>query len=220
MDRIKFLASLTKGSKILADVGCDHAYTLIESIKNQGVLQALAIDIGEKPLLSAKSNVMKAGLLDKVKFIKSNGLLNVSDYFDTVLISGMGGILITKILNDSYDKIKNKTLILAPNTDMNLLRKYLSNNNFIIIEEYAIIDSNKYYEIIKAIPGYLKLNDLEIEFGPILLKERPETFLNNIKNKYNNLNNVINNIKNNGDKEKILLKLSIYKEILDGKDLF
>lgn len=59
MERLDFIASLTKGANSVVDVGCDHAYTLIKAIKNYDVLNGVGIDIAQKPLECAKENIKK-----------------------------------------------------------------------------------------------------------------------------------------------------------------
>ena len=220
MDRLNFIASLSSGAKILCDIGCDHAYAIEIALTKYNVDRGLACDVNEGPLACAKRNIITKGLEDRVDFILSDGFKNVNSNFDTAIISGMGGILITNILLSSINKIKDKTLILSPNTDVNLVRKFLSTHNFEIIEEYAIIDQGKYYEIIKATPGNCKLTPFEIEFGPILLKNRPEAFIKNIEKKYNQFRSIIDNIKNEEEKNNIRNKLISYKEVLNGKGIY
>ena len=62
MNRLDLIASYTKGSKIVCDIGCDHAYALITAIREYGVEKGIASDINEGPLNNA------------IKSIKSNNL--------------------------------------------------------------------------------------------------------------------------------------------------
>lgn len=220
MDRLNLIASLSSGAKILCDVGCDHAYAIEIALTKYNVSKGLACDINTGPLACAKRNIISKGLESRVQFILSDGFKDVNTEFDTAIISGMGGILITNILASSLNKIKDKTLILSPNTDVNLVREFLNTHNFKIIDEYAIIDQNKYYEIIKAVPGNESLSNIEIEFGPILLKKRPIEFINNIEKKYNQYNSILNNINNKEEKLKIKNKLQSYEEVLNGKGIY
>ena len=148
MDRIELLASLTKGSNSLLDLGCDHAYVLTLAIKRYGVKTGIASDISDGPLNMARDNILKSGLIDKIKIIKSDGFKNINENFDTCIIAGMGGLLIKDIIENGIDKLDNAKLILEPNNNREELRFFLNKNNFMIIDEYAIYDSNKYYEII------------------------------------------------------------------------
>ena len=61
MNRLDLIASYTKGSKIVCDIGCDHAYALITAIREYGVEKGIAADINEGPL----NNAIKSIPLDK-----------------------------------------------------------------------------------------------------------------------------------------------------------
>lgn len=54
MDRIELLASLAEGTHTLADIGCDHAYTLITAIRKYGVKRGLAIEVAPGPFENAR----------------------------------------------------------------------------------------------------------------------------------------------------------------------
>lgn len=194
MDRLELIASLTKGSNTVLDVGCDHAYVLIKSLTKYNVSYGIASDINDGPLKIAEQNIIKNHLKDRVKVVKSDGLKNVNDSFDTVIIAGMGGNLIKSILEESKDKIKGKKLILGPNNDQKLVREFLIEQGFHIIDEYALIDMGKYYEIIVAVEGNTKYQDYELEFGPILLKKMEPDFLKHYKEKEELLEKVIQKV--------------------------
>ena len=53
MNRLDLIASYTKGSKIVCDIGCDHAYALIDAINKYGVEKGIPADINEGPLNNA-----------------------------------------------------------------------------------------------------------------------------------------------------------------------
>lgn len=214
MNRIELLASLTKGSNSLLDLGCDHAYVLTLALNRYGVKKGIASDISDGPLKMAKDNIIKSGLADKIKIIKSDGFVNINEEFDTCIIAGMGGLLIKDILTNGLDKISQKKLILEPNNNREDVRLFLNNNNFKIIDEYALYDSNKYYEIIVAINEKDNLNDFQIKYGPILLEKKPKEFINFYKQKYDFLNKIIPNIKDQLEKEEKIKLLNEYKMII------
>ena len=214
MQRIELLASLAKGSNSLLDLGCDHAYVLTLAINKYNVKSGIASDISDGPLKMAKENIVKSGLEDKITLIKSDGFENINLDFDTCIIAGMGGILIKDILDKGLNKIKNSKLILEPNKDSKEVRLFLCKNNFSIIDEYAIYDSNKYYEIIIAKYGHQELTDFEINYGPVLLKKKPLEFIKFYKEKYNFINNIISNIKDEFEKNEKLKLLNDYKIII------
>ena len=215
MNRIDLLASLASGSNVLLDVGCDHAYTVITACKNYNVNKAIASDIADMPLEVAKSNIIKNGLQDRIVTVKSDGLKQITEDFDTLIISGMGGLLIKDILESSISKIKNKKLILSPNRDYYEVRLFLINNGFQIIDEYAFYDKSIFYEAIVAIPGEMNITPFEIKYGPILLKKKDEDFTRYYQKQYDKFNKAVKKIKKLEEKDNLESLLSDYQKILN-----
>ncbi len=209
MNRIETLASLTKGFEKICDIGCDHGYTVIEAINKYNVKHAIASDINEGPLNQAKLNAK--GLEDKIDFVLSDGFKNIKDSFDCAIIAGMGGILIKDIIFNSLNKLKNKRLILQANSDRPLLRKFLNENNFKIINELAIEDQNKYYEIIVCENGNEKLDEYDIEFGPILRRNKNDIYIKHYERELENLDKIVRKIDDKKLKEE---KLKYYRLLI------
>jgi len=216
MNRIELISSLAKDSNTLVDIGCDHAYALINAIKNYNVKNGVASDINDLPLTNAKNNIIKNNLENKIKIIKSDGFKDINLDFDTAIISGMGGILIKNILEASINKIKNKKLIIEANSDSYLVRRYLTNNDFIITDEYSIIDSDKYYEIMVFENGNHSYPGFELKYGPILLKKKEEVFINHYKLELKKLESYLPNIKYTILKDEMLVLRNDYFKIIYG----
>ena len=215
MERLDFIASLAKNTDTLLDVGCDHAYTVIKAITNYNVKRAIASDINIGPLNQAKENIYKYHLEDKIKLVLSDGLKNINEHFDTLIISGMGGTNIINILSDGLDKIKDKKLILSPHSDFYKLREFLSQNGFMIADEYSLNDKNKYYEVIIALPGTINYPSFDLKYGPVLLKKRDIIFLNHIKKELNILKEAIKNVSSNDTKLELEHKIKEIEMILN-----
>ena len=214
MNRINLLASQCLGSNVVCDVGCDHGYVLIEAIKSYGVSHGIASDVAMGPLETAKKNIITAKLSNCIDVVLSDGLKNISYDFDTVIIAGMGGSLIVDILSSSFDKIKGKKLILQPNNDRYKVRSFLNSNGFIISDEFSIIDSNKYYEVLVFTEGNEKYSEHELKYGPILLKKRQEAFITHYKKIEENIKSYIVSMANDKMKKEKLLELDELKEVL------
>ncbi len=191
MSRLDLIASYTKGSKVVCDIGCDHAYALISAIKQYGVEKGIAADINEGPLNNAIKSIKSNNLENQVKAILSNGFDSILDDFDTAIISGMGGKLICEILNKGLDKVKGKKLILEANSDMPDVRRWLFNNGFIITAEESLYDQNKYYEIVVAEAGTKEYDDIDILYGPILRNTKNEAYLKHYSEIAQMLNEVV-----------------------------
>lgn len=210
MNRLDLIASYTQGSKVVCDIGCDHAYALIDAVTKYGVEKGIAADINEGPLNNAIKSIKSNNLEEKIKAILSNGFDSILEDFDTAIISGMGGKLICEILSKGLSKIKGKKLILEANCDMPDVRRFLYNNGFTIIEEEALYDQNKYYEIIVAKPGITSFDEFDILYGPLLRKAKNEAFIKHYSEQIALLENVIpkmNDAKIKEEKNKKLFEL-------------
>ena len=184
--RICEIAKLIKPYKIIADVGCDHGYLIIESFLNSDVSKAIAIDNKIGPLNSAKKNLEKYNF--NVRFSLSSGVNDIDDDTEVVVISGMGGLLISKIISDDLTNNKKlynvKRLILQANRNNFELRKFLMESNYQIIDEKIVYEDDKYYEIIvcERVNEKIIYTFEELYFGPILLKRKDDIFKDIIKN--------------------------------------
>ena len=137
--RLLLCASFVRENCTLADIGTDHAYLPIWLVKNGIINSALACDINEGPLNSGKADVDRFELSDKITLRLSDGLKNVNENeADDIVIAGMGGELITKILSEcEWAKTKGKHFILQPMTKCEVLISWLCENGFEIIEQKA-----------------------------------------------------------------------------------
>ncbi len=187
--RLKEIAKLVKRNKVVFDVGSDHALLPCFLVLNDICFKAYAADINEGPLNHGIENIIRYHLEDKVIPILSDGLENAPDDVQVVIISGMGFYTIKHILENA-DLSKYENIIVQSNTDVDKLRKYISNNNYTIEEEVIIYD-DFYYQIISFNTNYHdKYDDLQIEFGPLLLENKDESFINYLIDYKNRLEDI------------------------------
>ena len=152
--RLETIKNLVNNSKITVDVGTDHGYVPISLITEKRALKVIACDINKGPLNNARANIQKAGLFKKIELRLGGGLVPCeTGEADTVIIAGMGGILIKDILEESYIKAQSaEKLILQPMNSQDILREYLINNNFSIKYEHLAIEGEKIYNIMEVVP--------------------------------------------------------------------
>ena len=118
--RLSLCAKYTEGFINLADIGTDHALLPITCIQSGYVNKAQAIDNKKGPFVIAYSNVKKNNLTDRIKVKLSDGISEIDDDTDVVVIAGMGGELISKILQKD-DKKQVKRFILQPNNNVEII---------------------------------------------------------------------------------------------------
>ena len=171
-NRLKSLAEEVDNNSSIVDVGTDHAYLPIYLYKKEKIAKAIAVDINEGPLQKANENISKYNLQNFIETRLSDGLKEIkSGEVDTVIIAGMGGMLISKILKDKLDLLeKCKKLILQPQLDSDEVRKTLHYLNFKIIKEKMIKEEGKYYNIIVAVKGdEIYSNTADYKYGKKLI---------------------------------------------------
>lgn len=153
-DRLMMSAGMvTKGGRV-ADIGCDHAHTDIWLVKEDIAVSAIAMDVGEGPLSHARANVDLYGLNDRIEMRLSDGLQALKPgEVDTIIIAGMGGTLTTLILQAGYKAaFSAKELILQPQSDVWMVRRFLRHHAFRIVDEKMCIEDGKFYVSMKAVP--------------------------------------------------------------------
>lgn len=149
--RLSLCAELVSG-KHICDIGTDHGYLPAELLFSGKCSCATAADINEKPLEAAKLTFEKYNVSDKASLVLSDGLKDVDITGVTdIVIAGMGGELISRILEDGAEKLSPEiNLILQPMTKAPVLRKYLCANGYEIVCERAACDRRFRYNVISA----------------------------------------------------------------------
>ena len=149
---LKCAEMVNSGAKI-ADIGTDHAYIPIYLALNGKISYALACDISPGPLNNAKNNIEKYKFDKIIKTRLSDGLESIEENeADEIIIAGMGGNTIIKILQDcKWKNKKEKKFILQPVQHEDDLRLYLAESGHKITKEKAVICSGKVYTVMVAV---------------------------------------------------------------------
>lgn len=150
-NRLLACARLVRGSRA-ADVGTDHGYLPVYLVQNGICESALACDINEKPLASARENIEKAGLSDKIGVYLSDGLGSVPcEGITDVIVAGMGGELIADIISRAdWIKQRRVNLVLQPMTKWDHLREFLYTGGFEVTSELPCQEGKFVYSVMQA----------------------------------------------------------------------
>ena len=154
--RLKTVAeAVTPGNRV-ADIGTDHGYVPIYLVKNNLSPGGIAMDVNKGPLEKAKEHIRAEKLSGKIATRLGNGLAPLEPgETDTVVIAGMGGDLICKILKAKPEfLIEGKELILQPQSEWFKVRQILKEYRYQIEKEWFLKEDGKYYVIIKSEPGW------------------------------------------------------------------
>lgn len=152
--RLAAAASFVRQNSVICDVGTDHAYIPVYLLKNGIARAAVATDINKGPLERAKYNAERYDVSKKIRFVLANGLCGVEperEPVDDIIICGMGGELIARIIDASeYTRKRGVRLIMQPMTCAPELRKYLAEAGFNVVTERLCKASGKLYTCIVA----------------------------------------------------------------------
>src|SRR5690625_5004789 len=106
--RLQAIAKYIPDGAIFADIGSDYAYLCSSICLTDPLARAIAVEVRPGPFEAAKSTIYKYELQNRIDIRLGDGLdvIDDSDNIDTVVIAGMGGKLITDIINKNIDKIR------------------------------------------------------------------------------------------------------------------
>lgn len=135
---------MCRSGRVAADIGCDHAQLACWLARNVSS-SVIASDVRDGPLEAARRTVSESGV-SNVTIVKSDGLDKI-DYADDVIICGMGGELIARIISGCRFLNVDTRFILQPMTKANYLRCWLCENGYEIIEEKAAPDGGFLYTV-------------------------------------------------------------------------
>ena len=207
--RLKCIIDHTNG-KTVADIGTDHAYIPIYLIQNNLSERVIASDVRTGPVNIARDNIEKNGLSDKIEVRLGSGLSVLKDgEADTVIIAGMGGQLISEIIDADSEIARSSKLVLQPMNAQYELRKYLLENNFKITNEDIAVEGFKVYNIMNVESGYQEKfkTDFEYQIPRYLIGHK--YFKNLCDKKRREFTKVIKGLKNSKDTD--IEKLQLYE---------
>lgn len=173
--RLSAVASLiTEGSR-LADIGTDHGYVPIALVECGKIPSAVAMDVNRGPLERAQEHIREKHLEDRIKTRLSDGVkaLEVGEA-DAVLIAGMGGMLVIRILDAGRKHWASvKEWILQPQSDLDKVRRFLAEEGFEITAEDMVKEDGKYYPMMRVVYGSAyTCEEKEYYFGRLLIENR------------------------------------------------
>jgi len=173
-NRLKVVAAFVTAGYAVADIGTDHGYIPIYLAKN-GSPRVLAMDINEGPLSRAADHIKSYHLESIIETRISDGMQNLnSDEVQSVVLAGMGGALVIRILSDWPEVTAAiEEFVLQPQSELVKVREYLQINNFIVQEEEMVLEEGKFYPVMHIKHGYeAPYTPMELRYGRRLLKAK------------------------------------------------
>lgn len=206
-DRLAGIVEQIDRGTVVADIGTDHGLVPVEAIVRRGAEHAVAADVNAGPLQAASDYIAACGLTGKIDTRLGSGLtvLTENDRIDTVVIAGMGGTLITEILEQGKMQLCSvQKLILQPNVSAGRIRQWLLDNGWLLTDERILKEDRHVYEILTAVPGEAEAPyqvhqeplEKQLLFGPYLLEERNNAFKDKWMREKDNWRQILNQLEN------------------------
>ena len=163
---------------VTADIGSDHGKLMIALFNDGKIPKGYAVENKKGPYDRLVKALKSVNIDEDVVPLFSDGISELPTSVSTIVLAGMGGDTILKILTSHKEKLKLvQTIIIDAHSNTPKLRKEISEMGFVIADEKVVEEDKIYYEIIKFIRSDVAFyNEKDIEFGPILRMEKSTTF--------------------------------------------
>lgn len=218
--RLRAIVNFCDKNKIIADIGTDHGFVpnfLYEEDINRKII---ATDISLNSLNKAIEFTELRGNKGKIEHIVCNGLEKIPPV-DQIIIAGMGGILISKILDRDFEKARQaEKLILQPMQQVDYLRKFLYDKGFKILDEKIVFEDNKFFHIIVANYKAIKeeYRDIDLKVSKLLRNRKDKDLIEFLKYLINYNIFIIENIEGSSTRS-IYKKNKLREENIELKEI-
>lgn len=165
-ERLTLIASLVDYGKV-ADVGCDHGKLGYYLVSTDRASSVIATDVSAPSLQKARELALENGVTDVMQTRLGDGLVPIaSREVDTVVIAGLGGDVISGILEKAREEKKSFAhFILSPNTHAEKVRAELARCGQKIVFDDMLVVAGKTYTVIKTEEGEETLDANQIKYG-------------------------------------------------------
>lgn len=210
--RIEAISQLIDNDESVIDIGCDHGF-LAKMLRTKGNNKLIICSDNKiGPLNNARNNLIG---YDNINFELTDGVDNIDTVCDVCVLAGMGHNTVISIIENNESYFRNcKKIIIQVNSVVAQMRQYLSNHKFQIIDECMVYDY-KYYQIMVVKSGQQQLNELQIEFGPVLLEKKGEVFLQCYQKQLSHFQSLLSTLpENHPDRSQLSQKIEQIKSVL------
>ena len=227
--RLNTIAEMVTDGYRLADIGCDHAWLPVFLVSSGRIPSALAMDAAPGPLKRAGEHIREYHLQEQIEPRLSDGLEKLEPQeADTIVLSGMGGDLIIRILSAKPTLISRiPELILSPQSEVERVRSWLFQRGFVFLDEALVYEEDKWYFIMKvsaqpAQTGSFHREGTEREqmlfsaFGPVLLTRRDPALLAWLDWKESVLTGIRDRLKDSGRGDSAAVRLQEIEQQMEA----
>jgi tRNA (adenine22-N1)-methyltransferase len=175
-ERLLAVAKLVIPGQVAADIGSDHARLPIYLVQKGIVPWAIATELSRGPLARTQAAIMLSPVRDLVQPRLGDGLQALDrGEAASIIMAGMGADTICRILSRDWEKAASfRRFVFQPMSRPFVLRQALAEQGWPILDELLVRENKRIFLIISSSPGNrpYKLSSLELDIGPIILKNR------------------------------------------------
>ena len=211
-ERIRQICSHLQRGKIFADVGCDHGYCAEYALKNALFEKVYISDISAGSLKKAEELLCDFVRARQCIPVLADGMQGLPDDVDTLLIAGLGGEEIIKILREGY---LPKRFIFQPMKNAEKLRRFLVESGCAITADYTFGEGYFYDLIVGEKTGGSCYSEKEILFGRENLSSPTRSFYHKLKEEKKKLVGYLKEGKmNESNRTKLTARLAEVEEVI------
>lgn len=190
--RLKIIHDMVPKS-VVADIGSDHGKLMIALVQSGIVKKGFAVENKEGPFERLRTNLIRYRVDSVITPLFSDGIKDITRDVSTIVIAGMGGSSIVNILKAHPEKLVSlQTIIIDAHSAVPFARKEICQMGFAIADEQIVKEDDIFYEIIKFVKADKAIiGDEDLEFGPILRREKCATFKEKYQNRINEINSLL-----------------------------
>lgn len=177
--RLQTIATFVPQGSVLADIGSDHGHLLAYLLAENRLDHGYATELKNGPYLRLKTRFINE---PRIIVYQADGLEHLPRDVTSIVIAGMGGLLITKILEKQLPRLQSiEHLILCPHQQEKELRTFMMTHGFHVSDETIIAEAGQFYSVIVYRVGPMTYDERELEYGPFNLKRRPQVLLDKMQ---------------------------------------
>ncbi len=177
---------------VACDVGADHGKLIISLLENNKISKGVAVENKKGPFDRLNKAIIESGHQDLILVQFADGISKLPSDVNTVIIAGMGGFSILKILEKDISKLPNvQSIIVDAHNSIDIVRRGIVKLGYRIVMEKVIFEDDIYYEIIRFDKGQANYDELDYLYGPILRKEKDHLFIKKHQKRLNDIDSLL-----------------------------
>lgn len=147
--RLEAVLELLSPCRVLVDVGTDHALVPVAAVERGIAARAIASDLRDAPLLSARHGIRASPAADRILILREDGLSALAPgSVDAVLMAGMSGELMVQLCTAAAHVLADATqLVLQPNSDVVVVRAWALRNEWHLSDERMVLERGQFFVV-------------------------------------------------------------------------